>query len=228
MFETINLKAFGQALKQVRLSLGYTQQDVRSNTGISCDTLRRIENGLVIPRYETLEYLSYFYKVDLLPILMKHRKLSHINNYYQKLDSLIIDYQLHQLCDLEDDFNNYVLNSFPQTELINTSGIEQFKLILKGIHYLNSEYRFNNAQSLDTFVQSMKVTIPQFNISLHKQFKYNFLELRILLLISIALLQIKDYPKSNSILEFLLDNLISFESNNDPVKKKWSSKYMPT
>ncbi len=84
MFETINLKAFGQALKQVRLSLGYTQQDVRSNTGISCDTLRRIENGLVIPRYETLEYLSYFYKVDLLPILMKHRKLSHINNYYQK------------------------------------------------------------------------------------------------------------------------------------------------
>jgi len=43
-----------------------TQKYVEEVSGVNCDTLRKIESSLVIPRYETLEYLSMAYKVDLL------------------------------------------------------------------------------------------------------------------------------------------------------------------
>lgn len=63
---------FGQVLKEIRESFNYTQQEVTlllgSNgdiPGLSTETLRRIENGMVIPKFETLELLSSVYKQDL-------------------------------------------------------------------------------------------------------------------------------------------------------------------
>lgn len=66
MFSSINFNTFGIKLKKVRLNCNLTQSDVSTICGINTDTLRKIENGYVIPKYETLEILTSVYKYDLI------------------------------------------------------------------------------------------------------------------------------------------------------------------
>ena len=60
-------------------SLKLTQHDVSNLTGVSVETLRRIENGRVIPKHETLDLLSPILKEDLNQLLLTYR----IDNYYK-------------------------------------------------------------------------------------------------------------------------------------------------
>lgn len=68
-----DLEAFGEELKNIRKSLGLSQSDVTEQVFISRDTLRKIENGKVIPKQETLDLLSHLYKKDLNELLLKYR-----------------------------------------------------------------------------------------------------------------------------------------------------------
>ncbi len=43
MFISYNLEAFGEKLKELRRDLGYSQRELEKQSGISSDTLRRIE-----------------------------------------------------------------------------------------------------------------------------------------------------------------------------------------
>ena len=70
MFYSYDLSNFGIELRSIRQKNGYTQNYVKELTGVNEDTLRRIENGTVIPKYETLEILSSLYKTDLLLLLI--------------------------------------------------------------------------------------------------------------------------------------------------------------
>lgn len=72
-----DLEAFGEELKNIRKSLGLSQSDVSKYGFINRDTLRKIENGKVIPKHETLELLSHLYKKDLNELLLKYR----LNDY---------------------------------------------------------------------------------------------------------------------------------------------------
>jgi len=65
LLSTYDLKAFSIRLREIRKSLGYTQENVVTGTGLSAETLRKLENGISIPRYDTIEILSMFYKTDL-------------------------------------------------------------------------------------------------------------------------------------------------------------------
>lgn len=68
-----DLEAFGNELKDIRKSLRLTQKDVAKQTLISIDTLRRIENGKVMPKQETLDLMSVIFKRDLNELLLKYR-----------------------------------------------------------------------------------------------------------------------------------------------------------
>ncbi|ABY92652.1 hypothetical protein JCM16816_10870 [Thermoanaerobacter brockii subsp. lactiethylicus] len=57
-----DLEAFGEELKNIRKSLGLSQSDVTEQVFISRDTLRKFENGKVIPKQETLDLLSHLYE----------------------------------------------------------------------------------------------------------------------------------------------------------------------
>lgn len=58
MFESDKIIEFGTHLKNLRLSLGFTQKDVQRLSGLNINSLRKIENGDVLPRYDTIFYLS--------------------------------------------------------------------------------------------------------------------------------------------------------------------------
>lgn len=55
---------FKMKIKEARKNAGYTQQQVEDNTGISRNTISRIENGSREPNIETLGKLIDFYEVS--------------------------------------------------------------------------------------------------------------------------------------------------------------------
>ena len=54
MFDSYDTKKFGEKLKELRRSLGFSQAEVSRETSINIDTIRKIENGFCIPRNDTL------------------------------------------------------------------------------------------------------------------------------------------------------------------------------
>ena len=48
MFNSYDMKQFGESLKKIRAKYNLTQKFISEQSGIHIDTLRRIENGLVI------------------------------------------------------------------------------------------------------------------------------------------------------------------------------------
>ena len=91
-------------MKKLREVNGYSQIDVQALCGINPDTLRRLENGYTIPKYETLELLSQVYKVDLLNLLRRYRSNEKLYSYYERLDILISRYDIESIRNLEKDF----------------------------------------------------------------------------------------------------------------------------
>lgn len=67
----INYSLYGKEVRNIRKSMKLTQEDVYNHTGISIETLRRLEKGVQEPKISTLEKLSHYYKFDLVSLL-KH------------------------------------------------------------------------------------------------------------------------------------------------------------
>ncbi|PHS35030.1 MAG: hypothetical protein COA82_05700 [Alkaliphilus sp.] len=210
MFTCFNLCGFGNHLKQIRKSFGYTQEDVRRLSGINPDTLRNIENGKVIPRFDTLEYLSLIYKKDLLNDLRHYRNSNTYLQYYSRLSNLILNYNLDTLRNLKNDWDEFVESQKTEDTLLNASMKEQFALVLEGITLYNSE---KSKASLRCFVDAVKMTNSFFDLDKFTSLKYSYFELRILLLISLSLAKKNNFQKSNNILsECLNQSNFDFEA----------------
>lgn len=197
MFETFDLKSFGIYIRDLRKSLSYTQKDIEDISGVSVDSQRRIERGTVLPRYDTLVYLSLAYKVDLLEDLKNYRNSNVIFQYYSRLDDLILKFDLNALQNLVNDFNEFS-GAEEEGTFINNSVKEQFLLILEGISALNSE---NFSESLNCFIEAIRVSIPTFEPEKFSSQKYTHFETRILTLIAFSLRQEKQLKLSSKILK---------------------------
>lgn len=205
MFSSYNLEPYGTELKRLRELNGLTQLEVQAQCGINPDTLRRIENGYVIPRYETLEILSDLYKVDLLDLLRNYRSNEKLYNYYDRLDSVISNYNIEILQDLSSDFEEFLEDG--RSELITPYTYDQFKLMIYGISKYNSEDEKTKLESLDTFAEALKLSIPDFDLLNYYQFNYNTIEKRILILIALGLAEHNNYELSNKYLTLVLKNM---------------------
>lgn len=56
MFEVYDTASFGRYMRSVRKSLNLTQTEVESLSSVNIETLRRLEQGKVVPKYETIEF----------------------------------------------------------------------------------------------------------------------------------------------------------------------------
>lgn len=204
-----NLEVFGNHLRNIRKKLGLTQNDIYEITGIHIDTLRKIENGKVVPRQETLDLLSPILKMDLNILLLKYR----INNYStfkeirNRLESKIdkdeyttLEKELEELKALIDtESNTYFIN------LIN-----QLILLVKSI-ILNKKFNKTN-ESLKKLIEAMKITTPDFSLNNYKKFVYNSMELRILMNIALLINKIESTEKCLEIMEFCINMVEPDES----------------
>jgi len=208
MFESYNLEGFGKRVRDLRQSLGYTQKEVHENTGIGLETIRRLEKGERLVKFDTLTYLSLFYKIDLLEELRSYNSANKLLKYYDKLDDVIVSYDYQKLMNLSNDFKKYIGNDDENTlELFKLNTINQFKVLVKGITYLFSEEKDTNNLALDKFLNSLQITIPNFSLDNFKDHKYNIFEMRILLIIGITLNETENHKKSNDILKFIITKL---------------------
>lgn len=196
-----NLQAFGEEVRSIRINLGFTQKDVCKLSGIHKDTLRKIENGKVIPTQQTLDLLSPILKKDLNQLLLNYR----LNNYpaFEEIRNRLeskIDRDEYQTLSVELDDLKALLHTESNTYFINL--INQLILLIESI-ILNKKYSKIN-EALDKLIAAMKITTPEFSLNNYKNLIYSSMESRILMNIALLINKIESTEKSLEIMEFCI------------------------
>lgn len=199
MISSIDFKLFGIKIKEVRECLGYTQKQVQELCGLNRDTLRRIELGVVTPRYDTLEILSQVYKLNLLKFIEDS-----INSktllFLKKLDNLILNYSQNEFEEINDVFINLNKKKSIQKELL-----VQYEFILRGIKELNSRYIQDRNECIQTLSNSIKLDIKNFSVYNIESFVYSELNLKSIFLLASAFSKLKNYKQSNILYKKFLE-----------------------
>lgn len=219
-----DVDAFGKTLKKLRESIGLTQSDVYESTGISEDTLRRVENGHTVPKLETLFYLSLMYKTNLLHLL----STSTIFNIYTQSDLMAAINGMIIRNDYDDikkqratiqEILTY-LNSQPTDHLL----ITRLTLLMNFIEIIDA-YKTSSQNKLD--VEDMKTRILSHLTASDKKFKYplvdqlnlNPIEVRLMLLYS-ELLRIDHQEHEALLLLEQLSKITQKKQYYDPIFKE--------
>lgn len=208
MFISYNLVQFGGKLKNARKELGLSQIDIQNSAGVSVDALRRIEKGEVIPRYETLELLSALYKQDLLELLKSSRNNKLLTEYFDELDGLITTYDDKKMKILEDDIRKSFTND-DRSSIVNPNEVLQVLLLIRGSNLYYSRISSEHIDAKNILLDALRLTIPGFKTNEFRTYNYSYIELRILLFLSILVAQNDEVELSNEILNFILNRLQS-------------------
>ena len=184
-----------------------TQSNIHEATGINPDTIRKLEKGLVIPKYETLEILGHLYKVDLLNILRKYSKDQTLSNLYFNIDQSIVSHNIDQLHTLNDMLEADAFNNSP---LVNPTDLKSLKTFTKYMHSYYDEHMSEEEMkmSIEALIQCLKLTVHNFDFENYLTCHYSPLEIRLLLLIALYEVRLDELIHSTEIFKFCLDYLI--------------------
>ncbi|MEX1376157.1 MAG: helix-turn-helix transcriptional regulator [Eubacteriales bacterium] len=207
MLHNYQTKDFGNRIRDIRKGLNLSQQDVSDLSGVNLDTLRKIENGYVVPRYDTLEILSIAYRTDLLETFKNYRFTSDLYEIYNMLDRYIVDYQVDKLGDIKNKIDN--LDGEIYSTIILASEINKLGLLVDGIYYFNksdTDKSTNNLEKArDYLIGAICVHNEEFELEKVTTYKYNFFDVRILVILAVVLCKLGDGEISNEILCFILE-----------------------
>ena len=220
MMHSYQTKEFGKRLKSIRTGLNLTQQTVSEITGINIDTLRKIEQGYVIPRYDTLEILSIAYKCDLLDVFKNYRGSADLYEIYSLLDKCIVDYNPEGMEAVRKKAAD--LDEKIYSEIILASEIESLKLLIDAVCMLNSSGgKFETEHMLaakENLIASLKKHTPEFEMEKLESCRYSYFDIRILIVLSVIIMRTENSSQSNRILFFLLK--ITDKSANASLNEK--------
>lgn len=210
MFESYDLKQFGEKIKNLRTSLGFSQAMVSKETGINIDTIRKIENGYSIPRYDTLVQLSLCYKTDIHKILASYQRCNLLFDFYKKLDYLINYGKFEEIKNLHECFLSELSKS-NDLRLITVVELEQINCLILAV---SSRYKKEINSALETIRYAFNLTIPEFTYERYADFRYSSLEIRLLVVAAACLGDIRKCSLSISISEFII-SLIDIDLFSD-------------
>lgn len=200
----IKLADFGNYIRKIRTELNFTQEDVSLLTGINTETLRRIEGGKVIPKFETLEYLSTVYKVDLNEIFLQYR-IDDYAYFYELKNNFENKFDEDNFCTLEVELKELkslipYINSSYYKNLINQLIIFAEAIVL---------YKHNNKkdEAIKKLIEAMKITSPNFNLDTYYTSVYSSMEIRILMNIAFVLNRLDNRAIYIELLEFCFKSL---------------------
>lgn len=199
-----DLKSFGSEIRKIRNSLELTQNDLSILSNIHTDTLRKIENGKVLPSQETLDLLSPVLKKDLNKLLLNYR--FHDYHAFEEIKNRLeikIDKDEYETLRIELEDLKTLLNSTSHPYFINQ--INQLALLIESI-ILNKEYN-KPKESLNKLVDAMKITTPNFSLHNYESFVYNSIELRILMNIALLINKLESTEKSLKVMEFCIKSI---------------------
>lgn len=211
----ICLDAFGEALQKIRKDLYLTQKDVSHLSGINPETIRRIENGKVIPKFETLELLSAIYKQDINSLFLEHRfddytyffeLLNRIEGKFDRDEFLTLDIEVKEL----NIFVNCITNLFYKTITKQLILLTEAVLLYKA--------KGNNEEALSRLITAMKISTPNFDLYSYESFTYSAMEIRILMNIGFVIHNLGHVEEYLNIMELCIDLVDS----NDEIYPKLS------
>lgn len=200
LFLNYNLDLFGKKMEQIRKNLNLTQKKICELAGIDSVTIRRIENGKVVPKLDTLEILSPIYKQDLINLLLKYRFDDYLTFYEIKNR---LEFKLDSV-----EFNT-LHNEFKELNILLLSTKNNYyKVIIKQLIlfteaillYKNNSDMDNKA--LNMLIESLKMTTPRFDLNDYNSFVYSSMEIRILMNIAFILNRLNLKEKYLEIMEF--------------------------
>lgn len=217
MFYAFNSKDFGIKLKSIRLSMNLSQPDVSKRVGLSVDGLRKIENGYVTPRFETLVKLSSLYKVNLVNLMSIYSKVTTLEDYYDKAQSYIDTADIPSLEKLSEQLNLMVDQSV-KSGLILIEEQEQFALFCEAsILFLhNNEESLKNAKV--RIFEALQLTIHNFNVERLDRYIYNQFEIRFLHLLALTERRLLNYEKAIDLIKHIIELTNQDKNDADSVK----------
>ncbi|NBG87068.1 helix-turn-helix domain-containing protein [Isachenkonia alkalipeptolytica] len=224
MFDTYDLKDYSLTLKRIRKSCGYTQSDVRKLVGIHEDGLRKIENGSVIPKYETLQLLSKAYKVDLLELLAHMKSDQSLMAYIQKVNEMITSNDIEKFASVSKEIHVFLEKNKRVFQLFNSDEPLKLKLYLEAIgEYFESHHEsYVNAEIL--LIEALTLSIEEtFTIENLPDYPLNYFDISLLLLLGVIKRELSDTESSTLILNTCLERLDIFNIKtvtNDRMKLK--------
>ncbi len=208
-----NLSLFGKKLCKLRQALGFSQDEVARLSSVNIQTLRRIENGKVIPKQETLEFLSPVYKIDLNNLLLRYRidGYSSLNNIKNRIESKLDRDEFYNL-DIElNELNTLLITvKHPYFKIL----INQLVLLIESV-ILNKRDK-NPTEAFEKLIEAIKTTTPKFSLSNFSSFVYSTMEIRILMNIALLLNKIESAEKCLEVIEFCFE---SIEPNDEMYPK---------
>lgn len=203
MISALDMKAFGRQLAEIRRQARITQREVYEQTGLNEDTLRRIEQGKVVPKYETLDILSRVYKINLSVILSSYRTDAKLTEIIDLLDEVMVGDPpkiKKQLQKLSQEVEEYEMATVTKPEEIE---------LLKAFFEISSSVLSPNfkgpGKSILMLEEVLRESIPGFSWDQFESFRYSELELRLLLLAGLIYHRHNNYERAIPILKFSLD-----------------------
>ncbi|MGL4736307.1 MAG: helix-turn-helix domain-containing protein [Cellulosilyticaceae bacterium] len=204
-----NLKKFGQTLKDIRHSQNITQKDICDKVLISQETLRKIENGLVIPKQETLDLLSVALNLDIAEIFLTCR----IDSYHA-FETLKHQIDLHlensAFDQLEEDLPRLHHLSEENMNLYFKNQIMQLITMVQGILIEVKDKNYQRA--LSHYIQALAYTVTDFSLENYQTHHYSDLEVRLLMNVALVSVKLDDIAFATEILTFCITFCISHTS----------------
>lgn len=224
MIKKINSKNFGELLKEVRKLNGITQNQLAKKSGISSETIRRIETQFNIPKIDVIDNLSRVLKTDLQLLFLELKKVNPLADFYLHLDELIMEYNIDALTEISREFYE-IKTQYEFDSVLEKNDIDQLEFIVKGITQSYKSMQKGSQESLDNYLSAIKLTIPEFKLENYSKSKYNYIELKCLLLIALECNALSRFELSNDISIFLIKqidkyNLFHNLDNTDMIKIK--------
>jgi len=211
-----DLTLFGQKLISIRESLGYSKMYVSQQTGIRRDTISDIENGKTTPRFDTLDLLSIFYKVNLHLLFETTRKVDELTNLYNFIDRCILKIDSKNMSTIRNEYNKRRKEIETSNNLVSGSELEQFDIFID----LIERYYNNNINDYNLEIAKIKEalsleSLEVFQHNSNKQVYFSFLNIRNLIILSTLLMEVDRNEDALNILYFIYNEIDKYSDFYD-------------
>ena len=202
MFYSLQLTSFGKKISTLRKQNKITQLTVSEQTGVNVDTIRRIEQGLVLPKLDTLLLLSSAYKVDLLQIFLEYCSDEPLKNIYNQLDPIMATMNTEEIIAFCDESIAFINMSADTSNLLLPIESDQLRYLLEGIKASTDSNQMD--VSTDLLLKGLRCTQPEISFDKLSKLCFSEIELRLLYLIAANYLDLNKTDESIAILLHLL------------------------
>ncbi len=207
MLYSKKISVFGHKLKQIRESNQLSRNEVELRTGITYETLRRLEKGDYLPQIATIEILSKLYKVNLLVLLEKLKMGTDVDELFLELNNLMLcntDNRTTDLLGLKER-TLYALQEDHSPDL------QELLFLIDILLEVNEAQDTGNQACKFSIIQKIKDGICQFagqkkssNIAL---MSLNRIECHLVFTLSVVLADIGEIEESSALLENIIRSL---------------------